>query len=243
MNSILRPNVSSAPCMLGENNPDIIQQESAPESTALLNGLSRIFGIRLAGHEKDPDARFLADLARLFHQRRVDAETTLEKHDTPWANVYLIQYGILRLFREAPNGKVSVHHFFSEGDMVWPVFGRSRTVRNTLCLTSVTPVTAWVADFSAFRSAIQSHGEGLWPRFALVLTEEMAELTSMREFRKHTMSAGERYQLLLEEYPELVKRVPDNQLASWLGVVPATFSRLKTGAVNKPKQGSAQAGK
>ncbi|HAP52078.1 MAG TPA: Crp/Fnr family transcriptional regulator, partial [Marinobacter adhaerens] len=28
----------------------------------------------------------------------------------------------------------------------------------------------------------------------------------------------------------LVKRVPDNQLASWLGVVPATFSRLKTGA-------------
>lgn len=235
MNSILRPNVSSAPCMLGDNNPDIIEQDSAPASTALLNGLSRIFGIRLAGHEKDPDARFLADLARLFHQRRVDAEITLEKHDTPWANVYLIQYGIMRLFREAPNGKVSVHHFFSEGDMVWPVFGRSRTVRNTLCLTSVTPVTTWVADFSAFRSAIQSHGEGLWPRFALVLTEEMAELTSMREFRKHTMSARERYLLLLEEYPELVKRVPDNQLASWLGVVPATFSRLKTGALGDRK--------
>ncbi len=230
MNSIFRQDVSSAPCMLGENNPDIIQQDAAPESTSLLNGLSRVFGIRMAGNENDPEARFLADLARLFHQRRVDAETNLEKHDTPWANVYLIQYGIMRLFREAPSGRVSVHHFFTEGDMVWPVFGRSRTVRNTLCLTSVTPVTAWVADFSAFRSAIQSHGEGLWPSFALVLTEEMAELTSMREFRKHTMSARERYLLLLEEYPELVKRVPDNQLASWLGVVPATFSRLKTGA-------------
>ncbi|MBC7184341.1 MAG: Crp/Fnr family transcriptional regulator [Marinobacter sp.] len=233
MNSSFRPDVSSAPCMLGENNPDIIHQDAAPESTALLNGLSRIFGIRVEGHESDPDARFLADLARLFHQRRVDAETGLEKHDSPWANVYLIQYGILRLFREAPNGKISVHHFFSEGDMVWPVFGRSRTVRNTLCLTSCTPATLWVADFAAFRSAIQSHGEGLWPRFALALTEEMAELTSMREFRKHTMSALERYQLLLEEYPELVRRVPDNQLASWLGVVPATFSRLKTGAAGK----------
>ncbi|WP_305965777.1 Crp/Fnr family transcriptional regulator [Marinobacter salsuginis] len=228
MNSIFRPDVSSAPCMLGENNPDIIQQDAAPESAALLNGLSRVFGIRLAGHENDPDARFLADLARLFHLCRVDSETALEKHDKPWANVYLVQYGILRLFREAPSGKVSVHHFFSEGDMVWPVFGRSRTVRNTLCLTSVTPVTAWVADFAAFRSAIQSHGEGLWPQFALALTEEIAELTSMREFRKHTMPARERYKLLLEEYPELVKRVPDNQLASWLGVVPATFSRLKT---------------
>ncbi|WP_373000454.1 Crp/Fnr family transcriptional regulator [Marinobacter sp.] len=234
MNSIFRPDASSAPCMLGESHPDIIQQDVAPGSTALLNGLSRIFGIRLAGHESDPDSRFLADLTRLFHLCRIDPETTLEKHDTPWANVYLIQYGILRLFREAPNGKVSVHHFFAEGDMVWPVFGRSRTVRNTLCLTSVTPVTAWVADFSAFRSAVQSYGEGLWPQFALALTEEIAELTSMREFRKHTMPARERYALLLEEYPELVRRVPDNQLASWLGVVPATFSRLKTGAANNP---------
>ncbi len=230
MNSIFRPDPSSSPCMLGENNPDIIQQDSAPAEVALLNGLSRVFGIRLGNDQNSPEARFLGDLIRLFHQRRIDGETNLEKHDSPWANVYLIQYGILRLFREAPNGKISVHHFFSEGDLVWPVFGRSRTVRNTLCLTSSTPATLWVADFAAFRSAIQSHGEGLWPRFALALTEELAELTSMREFRKHTMSASERYKLLLEEYPELVRRVPDNQLASWLGVVPATFSRLKTGA-------------
>ncbi|MGO1749787.1 MAG: Crp/Fnr family transcriptional regulator [Marinobacter sp.] len=226
-----RPDVSSSPCMLGENNPDIIQQESAPQSVALLNGLSRVFGIRLNDKQDTPDTRFLSDLTRLFHQRRVDVEAQMEKHDTPWANVYLIQYGIMRLFRESPSGKVAVHHFFTEGDMVWPVFGRSRTVRNTLCLTTVTPATVWVADFAAFRAAIQSHGEGLWPRFAMALTEELAELASMREFRKHTMSARERYQLLLEEYPELVKRVPDNQLASWLGVVPATFSRLKTGAI------------
>lgn len=236
MNSIVRPDVSSAPCLLGEDRPDIIREDAAPQSTALLNGLSRIFGIRLPGHENEPDARFLADLTRLFHQRRMEPETTLEKHDTPWANVYLIQYGVMRLYRESPAGKVSIHHFFSEGDMVWPVFGRTRTVRNTLCLTSVTSVTAWVADFAAFRSAIQTHAEGLWPSFALVLTEELAELTSMREFRKHTMPARERYQLLIEEYPELVKRVPDNQLASWLGVVPATFSRLKTAAARKQKR-------
>ncbi|MDO6822737.1 Crp/Fnr family transcriptional regulator [Marinobacter sp. 1_MG-2023] len=231
MTRTLKPDVSSSPCLLGEKNPDIIQQDAAPQSVALLNGLSRVFGIRLSGKQDTPDTRFLGDLTRLFHQRRVDAETQMETHDTPWANVYLIQYGIMRLFREAPSGKVAVHHFFTEGDMVWPVFGRSRTIRNTLCLTAVTPATVWVADFSAFRAAIQAHGEGLWPQFAMALTEELAELTSMREFRKHTMSAKERYQLLIEEYPELVKRVPDNQLASWLGVVPATFSRLKTGAV------------
>ncbi|HEA53773.1 hypothetical protein LCGC14_1141410 [marine sediment metagenome] len=231
MTRIVRPNVSSSPCMLGEANPDIIQYETAPQSVALLNGLSRVFGIRLTEKPDTPDTKFLTDLTHLFRQKRVEADAPMEKHDTPWANVYLIQYGIMRLFRESPGGKVAVHHFFTEGDMVWPVFGRSRTVRNTLCLTAVTPATVWVADFAAFRLAIQSHSEGLWPRFAMALTEELAELASMREFRKHTLSAKERYQLLLEEYPELVRRVPDNQLASWLGVVPATFSRLKTGAL------------
>ncbi|MCL1486142.1 MAG: cyclic nucleotide-binding domain-containing protein [Marinobacter sp.] len=74
----------------------------------------------------------------------------MEKHDRPWANVYLIQYGVVRMFRETASGKVAIHHFFSEGDIIWPVFGRSRTVRNTLCLNSSMPVTAWVADFAAF---------------------------------------------------------------------------------------------
>ncbi|MFC0703093.1 cAMP-binding domain of CRP or a regulatory subunit of cAMP-dependent protein kinases [Marinobacter persicus] len=204
--------------------------ETSPTTDiALLNGLSRAFGISLNGKQDGPDACFLGDLARLFHPHQVDAETSLEKHDSPWTNVYLIESGVLRLFRESPTGKVAVHHFFSEGDLVWPVFGRSRTVRNTLCLTSSLPAKLWVADFSAFRAAIQNHGDGRWQKFALVLTEEIAELTSMREYRKQTMPATQRYQILLEEYPELVRRVPDNQLASWLGVVPATFSRLKTG--------------
>lgn len=227
--------LSSAPCYLGDQNPDIIDRPTAGTQQALVNSLSRVFGIHLNNDPTTPDHLFLNDLSGLFHQRRVDTEHPLEQHDAPWEHVYLVQYGILRLFREAPSGKTAVHHFFTEGDMVWPVFGRSRTTRNTLCLTAVTPATLWVADFAAFRSALQKQGDGVWSSFALALTEELAELTSMREFRKQTMSARERFVLLLEEYPELVKRVPDNQLASWLGVVPATFSRIKSALRTQPE--------
>lgn len=220
--------VSSAPCYLGSRNPEIIDTPSAPAQQALVHGLSRVFGIHLSSDPGSRDHAFLNDLSRLFHQQRVEADHPLERHDHAWSHVYLVQHGILRLFREAPSGKTAIHHFFAEGDLVWPVFGRTRTTRNTLCLTAVTPATLWVADFTAFRSTLQSHGDGVWAGFALALTEELAELASMREFRKQTMSARERYDLLLEEYPELIRRVPDNQLASWLGVVPATFSRIKS---------------
>lgn len=218
---------TSSPCLLAERHRDIIWHEPAPESHVLLNGLSHCFGIHLNNDNDNPDQNFMNELGGLFQKCRVEPETALERHNRPWGNVYLIQHGVLRLFRESPTGKVAIHHFFTEGDLIWPVFGRSRTSRNTLCLTAVTPATLWVADFPAFRAAVQARGDGAWEKFAIVLTEEVAELTSMREFRKQTMPAKERYRMLLEEYPELIKRVPDNQLASWLGVVPATFSRLK----------------
>jgi len=84
----------------------------------------------------------------------IDAEAVLERRDQPWAHVYLIRYGVVRMFRQTVGGKVAIHHFFSEGDIIWPVFGRSRTMRSTLCLKNSTPVMAWVADFAAFRSEI-----------------------------------------------------------------------------------------
>lgn len=224
-----RHTVWSSPCLLDQQHSAIRLPEPASGELALLHGLSRVFGIHLRTAGQQPDHPLLAALSRLFHKVAVDPDTDLEQQLKPWANAYLIQHGVLRLFRETPATKVSIHHFFTEGDLAWPVFGRTRTGRNTLCLSTVTHATLWVADFQAFRTTIRQYGEGHWARFALALTEELAEQATMREFQRQTLCAGERYQLLLRDYPELIKRVPDNQLASWLGVAPATYSRLKNG--------------
>lgn len=219
--------LASAPCLLEQSDPELSVPLPADVRQALLNSLSRVFGLRLPDSNDDPDYLFLSAVADLFHKITIGPETALEKHQQPWVNVYLVQHGVLRLFRETTAGKVAIHHFFTEGDMIWPVFGRTRTVRNTLCLTSVTHCTLWVADFRAFRASIRACSGERWARFALVLTEELAELSTMREFQKQTLSAAERYAIMVRDYPELIRRVPDFQLAAFLGVAPATFSRLK----------------
>ena len=219
--------LASAPCLLGQPQSGLTHPVPASEFEALLNSLSRVFGLRLPDRNDDPDHLFLRAVGELFRKTTISPETALEIHQQPWVNVYLVQHGVLRLFRETNSGKVSIHHFFTEGDMIWPVFGRTRTVRNTLCLTSVTHCTLWVADFRAFRASIRACSGDRWARFALALTEELAELATMREFHKQTLSATERYGILVRDYPELIRRVPDFQLAAFLGVAPATFSRLK----------------
>jgi CRP-like cAMP-binding protein len=219
--------MSPDPCPQARSFSGTVTPDVSEQRQALIRSLSRVFGLRCLPPDCHADANFLDDLAPLFQERNVDAETALEKHERPWANVYLVKHGVVRLFRESFAGKIAIHHFFEEGDLIWPVFGRSRTVRNTLCLTTTTPCTLWVADFKAFRSIVSAQDEGRWARFALLLTEELAETATMREFHRATMSARERYQVLRNDYPELLHRVPDFQLAAWLGVVPATFSRLK----------------
>lgn len=224
---------SSSPCLLGENQSDIAWLESASDRHALINGLSHCFGMHSIDSGEIREARFLTQLGSLFRKVRVEPEAALEAQGCPGQNVYMVQYGVLRLGRETLAGKMAIHHFFSEGDLVCPVFGRNRALRNRFHLVSVTPATLWVADFSCFKAAVQQQDTGAWEKFALVRTKKQAELASTKAFRDQTMSARERYQVLVEGYPELVKRVPDNQLASWLGIAAATFSRFKRPVVRR----------
>lgn len=222
-----RVSLASPACLLHEVEEPAPGLAAGNHDRALLHSLGRVFGVNTQDERPGSENRLFKRLCPLFTSATVTADQALERHDRPWQRVYLVQHGILRLFRESPQGKVAIHHFFAEGAIVWPVFGRSRTVRNTLCLSAVTPAKLWVADFRSFRDTLRNECEGQWARFALSLTEELAELAIMREYHRQTLSARERYRIMVRDYPELIRRIPDFQLAAWLGVAPATFSRLK----------------
>ena len=60
-----------------------------------------------------------------------------------------------------------------------------------------------------------------------VLSEELVakQQVSFDEFK--TSSPEQRYHKLLEQRPDLVQRVPQHQLASFLGITPQSLSRLR----------------
>lgn len=60
-----------------------------------------------------------------------------------------------------------------------------------------------------------------------VLTQYYYRLSERRSFSIRMQSAGERYQYLLDNHPELIRRVPNKYLASYLGMDPSTLSRAK----------------
>lgn len=60
-----------------------------------------------------------------------------------------------------------------------------------------------------------------------VLTQHYYRLSEWRAYSIRMQTAEERYQYLLDNHPELIKRVPDKYLASYLGMDPSTLSRAK----------------
>ncbi|MFK7936332.1 MAG: Crp/Fnr family transcriptional regulator [Saprospiraceae bacterium] len=68
-----------------------------------------------------------------------------------------------------------------------------------------------------------------------VLSEELIakQQINLDEFKTH--SPEQRYLSLLEKRPDLIQRVPQYQLASYLGVTPQSLSRMKARILEKSK--------
>jgi hypothetical protein len=77
-----------------------------------------------------------------------------------------------------------------------------------------------------------------FPKFELLfrkLTNELfvKQQISIDEFK--ILSPEQRYFSLIQNRPDLIQRVPQNQLASYLGITPVSLSRLRVRILENSK--------
>lgn len=69
--------------------------------------------------------------------------------------------------------------------------------------------------------------------FCRILSEEMLAKQQINLDNFKILTPEKRYMDLLEKKPDLIQRVPQKQLASYLGITAQSFSRLKTRMLDK----------
>ncbi len=138
--------------------------------------------------------------------------------------IFFIESGLVRCFYDKHEKEVC-SWFMKEKDCIISVesfFQQKQSYENIQALEDT---NTFYIEYDELQFIYQN-----FPEFNFtgrVLTEKYYDLSEQRLYSLRMQNASERYQFLMENYPELIQRVPSKYLASYLGVAEETLSRNK----------------
>jgi CRP-like cAMP-binding protein len=159
--------------------------------------------------------------------RPVDCEQdeVLVHAGRPSRHIYLIREGLLRLYYTTPDGKERNKAFYSNGEITGAVSAALTAGDAPFSIQALEPSLLIRADFDSLRSHVPDQ-----PQVSELFIKLLAGAfirNEQREAMLLTRNAEQRYQWLQENEPELLGRVAQFHLASYIGVDAVSLSRLK----------------
>lgn len=177
------------------------------------------------GQARDPDLPFpLKDYAHLYQEIEVPARTILLQEGTVSRQAYFIRKGCLRLsFND--NGKDITFQFFFEGYGV-SSFESFRSGRPSMFgIESLEPSSLLVISKSSHDRLI-AEAPGYKDLLEEALYQRLEHYTRLFLSRIRD-TPRKRYQDLLEQHPQIIRRIPQHYIASYLGITPVSLSRIR----------------
>ncbi|NQX70381.1 Crp/Fnr family transcriptional regulator [Paenibacillus alba] len=148
----------------------------------------------------------------------------LRQGDVP-NQCYFVLKGCVRQYSIDEAGKEVTSNFYTEEQAV-SIFNRHQQNKpSAYTLTCLEDCILVVGDFEAEMDIFHKHAQ-LETMIRKMVEENLGEVQD--ELSSFIASAPEeRYKALLRKRPHLVNRVPQHQLASYLGMTPESLSRIK----------------
>lgn len=163
--------------------------------------------------------------------RTVKKGTILLKAGERSRNSYFVLEGCIRTYYIV-DGEERTTSFYSEQEALTPPCVVSRTP-SEYYISCVEDTILTVSD-----ADLEVDMNSRFPRFETlckVLSEELLAKERVEFDSFKTSSPEQRYLNLLRTRPDLVQRVPQHQLASFLGIKPQSLSRLRARIIEKER--------
>lgn len=188
----------------------------------LLNFISNYISLT----EEEKNAIFSLDIFR-----SVKKGTVLLKEGQKSKESYFVLKGCIRVYYVI-DGEEKTTAFYTEMEALTPP-----------CLINKNPSEYYVSCIEdsillISNSDIEAEMNTKFPKFEIMcrkLSEELLvkQRIDFDEFK--TSTPEQRYLNLLHKRPDLIQRVPQHQLASYLGITPQSLSRLRARILEKDK--------
>jgi CRP-like cAMP-binding protein len=162
--------------------------------------------------------------SHLFKPQEIRAKTVLLQEGQVSKQAWLIEKGCLRSWFNN-HGKDITFQFFFEGEGVSSVESFRTNTPSLFTIESIEPCTLLNISKKDFQSIINNSPS---------IREEIEEQTFKRLifYQKLFLSRiknnpKERYEELIQQRPQILQRVPQHYIASYLGITPVSLSRIR----------------
>lgn len=139
--------------------------------------------------------------------------------------------GCLRMYKIDDTGSTHILQFASENNWITDLGSFHSEEASTLTIDALEDTVVLQINHKDLISLYLS--EPKFDRIFRVLIENSYVSLQKRLLQNISSSAEDRYQSFLETYPHLVNRLPQTQIASFLGITPEFLSRLRN-KLSKP---------
>ncbi|GAB5520790.1 MAG: Crp/Fnr family transcriptional regulator [Rhodothermales bacterium] len=163
--------------------------------------------------------------AALFTIRDVETDALVSLPGTMQHELLFVCKGLLRFYYPGTDGK-ETNKAFIPADTFAGAYAASALGTPVLYgVQAMEPTRVLVANFAAVRALYDTHPS--LDRFGRRLAEWMLMRKEARSRSLLQFNATDRYRQFVDEHPDLVQRVPQYHIASYLGVTEVTLSRLR----------------
>lgn len=143
-------------------------------------------------------------------------------------NLIFVGKGMLRQFYYK-NGKDVTEHFSYEGCIVMCIESLLKQEPTRLIVEALEQSVIFLFPYNALQELVETSPE--INRFYRKVLEYSLIVSQIKADSWRFETARERYNLLLEHHPEIIKRAPLSHIASYLLMTPETLSRVRSGVL------------
>ena len=146
----------------------------------------------------------------------------------------IIAWGLARKYLPVRNREITIQ-LASEGHMIHSELSFHYRVPSRAIVETIEPTVFFSISYDSLEQMYEQF-PGM-ERLGRLMTEDLFIKKDNRYFDQLTKSTRERFLDYVRSHPQMMQRVPQKHLASFLNIKPETFSRLKHLMRSRPVKG------
>ncbi len=160
----------------------------------------------------------------------VKKRTVLQKKGDPSDKAFFVKKGLIRSYTIDSKGKEHVFMFGPEGWIVSDIESQTKGAPCELYIDALEDSELEVFDKDLIEILKNNPETKIDPSFFSIETNRLLRRVGVLQKRVIMLmsaSAQTRYEDFLQTYPQIVQRVPQKMIASYLGITPEALSKIR----------------